>query len=139
MRGSRSEVDALSKLLKIARQRCDEVGARIADAETAHASAQTQLDWFDSAIKSEETQIDVNFADLARYLGRASEKRIVLNETVETLQAEIDALRAELRKAFVEQRKLEHLLDLSRGVQKKKAMRKLVAFENDAARAKLGS
>lgn len=115
MKSLRREEKAVSQLLRVASLRADELKARLADAETARASAQSSIDWLVQAVRAEEMNSSATpgaLADFQRYLAGAEEKRKTLHATCVRLGVEIETMRADLAEAAVEVRKLEHLAGL---------------------------
>ena len=117
MTGPDREEKALSQLVKVANAKIDELRARLSDLEAAKASAATSLDWLDQAVRAEETAARKSPAaplDFMRYLAGAEEKRKALKSTLDTLAAEVAAVRDVLNEAFAEAKKLEHLIAINR-------------------------
>ncbi|MEX0644735.1 MAG: hypothetical protein WD076_05455 [Parvularculaceae bacterium] len=117
MKGPDREERALAQLVKVARAKIDELSARLADLETAKASAESSLDWLDQAVRTEEAAARRTAAaplDFMRYLAGADAKRKSLQSTRDTLAEEIGSIREALNEAFAEAKKLEHLFSINR-------------------------
>lgn len=117
MNGPGHAEKTITQLVRVARANVEEIKARIADLEAAKGSAETSLDWFEQAIRAEETakgEGGVVAAEFARFLEGAAEKRTALTSTRDTLIGEIETLRGMLGEAYAELKKLEHLVDISR-------------------------
>jgi len=121
---STKSIENLSKLLRMAKQKTEEIAAHIADLEAAKASALTSLDWLEQAVRAEERQDHVNLVDLARYMEGATRKRATLAQTQKTLELEIESTKINLSSAFSEMKKLEHLLGAARRADQKRRTRR---------------
>ena len=136
---STKSIESLVRLLRIAKQKTQELSLRISDLETACASAVTSLEWLEQAVLSEERQKDVNYADLARYMEGASAKQRGLQATYKTLRDESEAAKSELAEAFSEMKKLEHLISVARKADKRHRGKKTEAETNELAIARRAS
>lgn len=118
MKSLRRDQQAIARLLNVAQARAAELKCRLADAEAAHASAQSSIDWLLQAVRTEEMNCGASagaIADFSRYLEGAEQKRRALLATRDRLAADIDGMRASLAEAAIETRKLDHLASLKSG------------------------
>ncbi len=138
MIGDEKTDQSLRRLLKQSRLKAEEVGARVADLETARASTSVLLHRLTEAVRAEEAAAigdgAANLADLARYLEGAAIKRATIKLTCERLDNEIVVARRQLEDAFIEMKKLEHLLDVSKRVSQRRRNRTELAAIEDSAR-----
>lgn len=138
MIGDEKTDHSLSRLLKQSRLRAEEMGAHVADLQAARASVSVLLNRLDEAVRAEEAaavgEASINLADLARYLEGAAIKRAALAQTCERLDLEIAAARQQLDEAFIEMKKLEHLIGISKRVAQRRRSRSELAAIDDVAR-----
>ncbi len=138
MIGDENTDQSLLRLLKQSRLKAEEVGAHVADLETARASTSVLLHRLTEAVRAEEAAAicdgAINLADLARYLEGAAIKRATIQSTCARLDNEIVAARQQLEDAFKEMKKLEHLLDVSRRVSQRRRNKAELAAIEDSAR-----
>ena len=104
----------LEKLLRIARAEADALRADLADIERARVAAEAGLEALEKDIREESVRADG--ADFARFIDGARERRRNLTATVFSLRDAEAAARANLEAAFVELKKLDHLLESERTV-----------------------
>jgi flagellar export protein FliJ len=102
----------MEKLLRIARGEADALRADLADIERARAAAKTSLTSLDEKIRTEDVA-GADHGDLARFLEGTRERRLNLRNTVATLDRAEENARLDLEAAFIEIKKLEHVLDAS--------------------------
>lgn len=117
MKRAERQERALSRLLKVARLRADDLRGRLAKLEATKISAEASIASLAAAVSAEE-RVGVGGAaaliDFGRFLHGADEKRRALEGTRETLTAQIASVRADLHDAFAEIKKLEHVTETGR-------------------------
>lgn len=128
------------KLLKISRLKADETGRRIADLEAALVRADASLKLLADAVSDEEAAARaaeiVGFAQLAGFLTGAARKKATLEATKTQIAAEIETARRDLDDLFIETKKLEHLVERARLVDRRRDLRAEAASMSDAAIAR---
>ena len=138
MSGEGLEANALLKLIKVARARADEVAVRIEALRAALVANDASLGMLDATVLEESTAARaaemVGFTQLAGFLVGADKKRAILKETQERLIGEIRSAEADLRAAYCELKKLEHVADRARVHADRRRRRREGADLDDAAR-----
>lgn len=132
---STKSIENLTKLMRVAKQKTEEISTLIADLEAAKVSAGTSLDWLEQAIKTEERRPGVNLVDLARYMEGATQKRTALAATQDTLKSEIEIAKKDLSDSFAAMKKLEHLVSVARRADQKRRVRREATVSDGALRA----
>lgn len=102
----------MEKLLRIARGEADALRVDLSDIECARDTAKSSLAGLEEKIRSEEAAA-ANPGDLARFLEGARARRLNLNNTIATLEGAEENARRNLETAFIEIKKLEHLLEVN--------------------------
>ncbi|MCB2112650.1 MAG: flagellar FliJ family protein [Parvularculaceae bacterium] len=132
------EAKALAKLIKVAVSKTDEFSARLETLRGALASNETALNMLSenileeaNATKAAET---VGFVQLAGYLQGAEQKRAALQETRAQLIGQAQAAETDLKAAWAELKKLEHLAERAVRSQERRRLRLENAENDDLAR-----
>jgi len=114
---------SLEKLMKLARADADALRVDLADIERARSAAEASLADLDEKAANEETVAGHAVADIAAYREGARARRHNLRTTLITLEdAELNA-RTRLEAAFIEVKKLEHLIEINDRADKKAGRR----------------
>lgn len=106
---------ALAQLLRVAKLRAEEFGARRAHLEEARRAAENSIEWLNRAVAAEERGGGADpeaLRQFQRYLAGAEMKRRTLAETRDRLSAEIAAISGALAEAALEVKKFEHLIGM---------------------------
>lgn len=112
MMKNRRTKTSLEKLLKLARNDADSLRQDLSDIERARDSAESSLAKIDRQIREEETRRDADPIALAAFIDGARGRRHNLRVTLMTLErTELD-LRERIEGAYIELKKLEHLLKM---------------------------
>lgn len=126
--------DSLEKLLKLARGDADALRIDLVDIERARKAAADALDGIDEDVRREEKRLQgADGADFAAFIDGVRERRKNLQTTLMTLGDAEDEARGKLKTAFVEIKKLEHLVAMNMRDAKKTAARKAQAASDDMA------
>ena len=114
---------SLEKLMKLARADADALRVDLADIERARSAAEASLADLDEKATNEETVAGHTVADIAAYREGVRARRLNLRTTLITLEdAELNA-RTRLEAAFIEVKKLEHLIEINDRADKKAGRR----------------
>lgn len=127
---------SLSQLMRIARQRAEGLQARLSDVEAAQESAAASLAWLERAVRTEELSAqssDHGVVEFARFLEGAQDKRSALKATCEMLESEAAAARRDLEAAFIELKKLDHLLSVQSRAQASGSRKREVRASDEGA------
>jgi len=138
MAGGGREAKALAKLIKVARTKTEEFGARLETLRAAIASNEAALNMLSAnvldeanATKAAET---VGFVQLAGYLQGAEQKRSALKETRTQLIEQTEFAETELKAAWIELKKLEYLSERALRSDDRRRLRLEGAENDDLAR-----
>lgn len=136
------EALVLAKLLKIARVKAEEAGARLANLRAADLRSQSALRLLADAVSSEEAAAQaaetVGFMQLAGFLAGAAQKRAALEATSKQIAAQIELAKQDLDASFAETMKLEHLIESARRAAARRAKRAETARVGEAATVRHG-
>jgi flagellar export protein FliJ len=105
-------VENLNRLLKLAHADADTLRIDLADIEKARGAAQASLERLDDLVRQEEASLSHSPKDLAAFIEGARLRRHNLKTTVMSLSDAEEAARERLRSAFVEMKKVEHLIGI---------------------------
>lgn len=129
--------ESLGKLLKLARADVDALRVDLVDIESARVAATDSLDGLDRDLaREEEAMKDAHASDVAAYLEGVRERRRNLYVTLATLTQAEDDVRDKLNNAFIEIKKLEHLIDVNVAAEKKAHGRKTQLAADDVIAAR---
>lgn len=138
MTGGGRETQALTKLIRVARAKTDEVGMRLDTLRATLASNEAALKMLSDSVLEESSAAKaaeiVGFVRLAGYLLGAEQKRAALKETRAQLAAQIGVAESDLKAAWVELKKLEHLAERTRQSGERRRRRHESAENDDVAR-----
>jgi len=132
--------ESLEKLLKVARADVEALRIDLADVARAKSSAEGSLDGLDETVRREEAMMkEGDAAAFAAYMEGVRARRHNLQTTLLTLGEAEDSARDKLEAAFLEIKKLEHLIGVSERSAKKNIIRDDIrtADENFAARIRV--
>lgn len=114
---------SLEKLMKLARADADALRIDLTDIERAQSAAEASLVDLDEKAANEEAVAGHTVADIAAYREGVRARRHNLRTTLITLEdAEMNA-RTRLEAAFIEVKKLEHLIEINDRADKKAGIR----------------
>ncbi len=134
MTRAHSDMTGVHKLLRLARAEADALREDLADIERAQVSAAASLQALDENIRAEEEKAGAG-PDLARYIDAARQRRRNLTAARATLSSAEEKARANLQAAFIEMKKLEHLLDVHQASARRQARKADAAMMEEAAAA----
>ena len=130
--------DSLDKLLKLAHADADALRVDLSDIERARSAAEDSLEGLDRDVaREEEAMQGAHAGDLAAYLEGVRERKRNLQVTLMTLSEAEEAAREKLETAFIEIKKLEHLIDVNVAAEKKSGARKSQLATDDAFAARV--
>ena len=128
----------LEKLLRLANADADALRIDLADVERARRSTEASLQGMEDTVRREQEMMkDAGVVDLAAYLEGMRERRLNLQTTLMTLSEAEEATRDRLEAAFVEIKKLEHVIDLNKLAAKKARGRQEVRAADDLGASRL--
>ena len=128
---------SLDKLLKIASADCDALRIDLADVERARRAAELSLSDLEKKSAAEEAAGADAIADMAAYREGVRARRHNLRTTLMVLEdAELNA-RNRLETAFVEVKKLEHLIEISDRADRKSGKRTDLKDMDEVASARM--
>lgn len=104
---------SLDKLVKIARADCDALRIDLADVERARRAAEESLNDLEKKASAEEAKGADAIADMAAYREGVRARRHNLKTTLMSLEDAEQNARSRLETAFLEVKKLEHLIEIS--------------------------
>lgn len=127
--------ESLEKLLKLARGDADALRIDLADIDKAQHNAKASLTNLERSAKAEEAACAKTApADLGAYLEGVRARRHNLRTTLATLSDAENKARDRLEAAFIEIKKLEHLIEIfMRDARKVERRRDLTAMDEIAA------
>ncbi len=124
---------SLEKLMKLARGDADALRVDLADIERARSAAEASLADLDEKAANEEAVAGHAVADIAAYREGVCARRHNIRTTLITLEdAEMNA-RTRLEAAFIEVKKLEHLMEINDRADKKAGRRSDLNAMDDIA------
>lgn len=113
----------LEKLMKLARADADALRVDLTDIERAQSAAQASLADLDAKAANEEAVAGHAVADITAYREGVRARRHNLRTTLITLEDAETNARTRLQAAFIEIKKLEHLIEINERADKKAGRR----------------
>jgi len=127
----RRNIENLNRLLKLAYADADTLRIDLADIEKARGAAQASLERLDELVRQEEALHAQSPKELGAFIEGARMRRHNLKTTVMSLSDAEEAARERLRSAFVEMKKVEHLIGIEIAAVDKENRRRETAAADD--------
>ncbi len=133
-----------SKLLRVARQQCDETTAELAAIRVARTSTETALAQLDHQLLSEQRLAEQkrSITDSTEFMARFSErvriKRANMLATLAQFDAREQSLNDDLSHAYAEIKKFERLIEMAERRDKKEQNRRQNQTSEDLVSARYG-